>query len=166
MYCENCGLELSDDAQFCPHCGKQIKTNSVATAKGSVANSRNLHHSNALPKNMSVWRLVSGIITLVLAMFVLFQSCAAGLFEIVILNKSIGTIIRPVMIIILIAVGIVSIAARDYRGCNIALIPLCAIGSSIGFIFHKDTFGFIIWAAWFLLLMVAAILSLVLWKKE
>ena len=76
---------------------------------------------------MKTWKLVSGIISIVLFAFVIFQSCAAGISNSLAENGESGGSAGLIVAIILLAGGIVSIATRNgSKGGNIALIVLFA----------------------------------------
>ena len=76
---------------------------------------------------MKTWKLVSGIISIVLFAFVMFQSCAAGISNSLAENGESGGSAGLIVAIILLAGGIVSIATRNgSKGGNIALIVLFA----------------------------------------
>ena len=77
-------------------------------------------------KKMKTWKLVSGILSIVICLFVLFQSCAAGLSNTMQGNGELGGTAGLIVAIMLLAGGIVSIATRKSsgKGGNIALIVL------------------------------------------
>ena len=84
---------------------------------------------------MKTWKLVSGIISIVLFAFVMFQSCAAGISN--------------------------SIATRNgSKGGNIALIVLFALGALCGFTMAGSYADLNVWAAWCLICAVFAAVSL------
>ena len=62
---------------------------------------------------MKTWKLVSGIISIVLFAFVMFQSCAAGISNSLAENGESGGSAGLIVAIILLAGGIVSIATRN-----------------------------------------------------
>ena len=61
---------------------------------------------------MKTWKLVSGILSIILFVFVSFQSCAAGLSNTLQENGEIGGSAGILVAIMLLAGGIVSIATR------------------------------------------------------
>ena len=86
---------------------------------------------------MKTWKLVSGIISIVLFAFVMFQSCAAGISNSLAENGESGGSAGLIVAIILLAGGIVSIATRNgSKGGNIALI---------GFYLHLVHFADLLW---------------------
>ena len=83
---------------------------------------------------MKTWKLVSGIISIVLFAFVIFQSCAAGISN--------------------------SLAENGESGGNIALIVLFALGALCGFTMAGSYADLNVWAAWCLICAVFAAVSL------
>lgn len=83
---------------------------------------------------MKTWKLVSGILSIILFVFVSFQSCAAGISNTLEANGEAGGSAGIVVAILLLAGGIVSIATRNGgKGGNIAIIVLYGIGALLGF---------------------------------
>ena len=104
---------------------------------------------------MKTWKLVSGIISIVLFAFVMFQSCAAGISNSLAENGESGGSAG------LLAGGIVSIATRNgSKGGNIALIVLFALGALCGFTMAGSYADLNVWAAWCLICAVFAAVSL------
>ena len=110
---------------------------------------------------MKTWKLVSGIISIVLFAFVMFQSCAVGVSNSLQSNGESGGSAGLIVAIILLAGGIVSIATRNgSKGGNIALIILFALGSICGFTMAGSYADLNIWAGWCLICVVLAVISL------
>lgn len=115
---------------------------------------------------MRTWKLVSGILSIVLFVFVSFQSCAAGVSNALQENGEVGGSAGVIVAIMLLAGGIVSIATRNgSKGGNIALIVLFGIGTIFGFLLAGSYGDLYIWATWCLICVVLAIVSLVKNKK-
>ena len=115
---------------------------------------------------MKTWKLVSGILSIVLSIFVLFQSCAAGLSNAIESNGEAGGSAGVIVAIMLLAGGIVSIATRKGgKGGNIALIILFGIGAILGFTMAGSYSDLIIWAVWCLICAVLAIVGIIKAKK-
>lgn len=111
---------------------------------------------------MKTWKLVSGIISIVLFVFVTFQSCAAGIVNTMEENGEVGGSAGLIVAIMLMTGGIVSIVTRKGgKGGNIALIVLFAIGALCGFTMAGGCGDLYIWSAWCVLNAVLAIVSLV-----
>lgn len=116
---------------------------------------------------MKNWKLVSGILSIVLCLFVLFQSCAAGLSNALQENGEVGGSAGVIVAIMLLAGGIVSIVTRNGgKGGNIALIVLYGIGALFGFTLAGSYGDLVIWAAWCLICAALAAVSLAKSKKD
>lgn len=118
-------------------------------------------------KKMKTWKLVSGILSIVLFVFVSFQSCAAGVSNTLEANGEVGGSAGIIVAIMLLAGGIVSIATRKgSKGGNIALIILFGIEAVFGFALAGSYSDLKIWAAWCLICAALAIVSLVKRNKN
>ena len=80
---------------------------------------------------MKTWKLVSGILSIIMFVFVTFQSCAAGISNSIEDNGEVGGSAGIIVAIMLLAGGIVSIATRNSKGKggNIAVIVLFGLGA-------------------------------------
>lgn len=115
---------------------------------------------------MKTWKLVSGILSIILCALVSLQSCAAGVSNTLEENGEIGGTAGAIVAIILLAGGIVSIATRKgSKGGNIALIVLFGIGALTGFALAGSYGDLNIWAGWCLICAVLAIVSLIKGNK-
>lgn len=115
---------------------------------------------------MKTWKLVSGILSIVLFVFVTFQSCAAGVANTLEANGEVGGSAGIIVAIMLLAGGIVSIATRKGgKGGNIALIVLFGIGALCGYTMAESYGDLYIWATWCLICAVLAIVSLIKGNK-
>ena len=65
---------------------------------------------------MRVWKLVSGILSIILFAVVMFQSCAAGVVNALEDNGGISGSVGVIVGILMLAGGIVSIATRNKTG--------------------------------------------------
>lgn len=111
---------------------------------------------------MKTWKLVSGILSIVLFFMVTFQSCAAGLGNALAENGEVSGSAGVIVAIMMLVGGIVSIATRSGgKGGNIALIVLFGIGALFGFTLAGSFADLNIWAAWCLICAVLAIVSLI-----
>ena len=103
---------------------------------------------------MKTWKLVSGIISIVLFVIVGFQSCAVGIGNTLQDNGEVA--------IMLLVGGIVSIVTRNgSKGGNIALIVLFGLGALCGFTMGGSYSDLSVWAGWCLICTILAIVSLV-----
>ena len=112
---------------------------------------------------MKVWKLVAGILSIILFVLVLFQSCAAGLSNALQENGEVSGSAGVIVAIMLLAGGIVSIATRKSKGKggNIALIILFGLGALIGFSSYGSFSDLAIWAGWCLINAALAVVALI-----
>lgn len=117
---------------------------------------------------MKVWKLVSGILSIVLFLIVSFQSCAAGISNTLSDNGEVGGSAGVLVAVFLLAGGIVSIATRNSKGKggNIALIILFGLATIIGLALAGSYLDLKIWAAWCAINVVLAIIALVKTPKN
>ena len=111
---------------------------------------------------MKTWKLVSGILSIILFVLVSFQSCAAGLGNAIEENGEVSGTAGLFVAIMLLTGGIVSIATRKGgKGGNIALIILFGIGSLLGYTMAGSYADLKVWATWCLICVVLAVVSLI-----
>ena len=114
---------------------------------------------------MKVWKLVSGILSIVFAVLVFFQSALVGLGNAIQENGEVGGSAGLLVAIVLLVGGIVSIVTRNGgKGGAIALIILFGIGAMMGAAAgsYKDL---TVWAGWCGICAVFALISLFIKKK-
>ena len=99
---------------------------------------------------MKIWKLVSGILSIVLFVFVSFQSCAAGLANSLEENGEISGSAGLIVAVLMLVGGIVSIVTRqsEKKGGNIALIILFGLAALIGFAGSGSFSDLKIWSGW------------------
>lgn len=115
---------------------------------------------------MKTWKLVSGILSIVVFFMVAFQSCAAGIGNAMAENGEASGSAGIIVAIMILSGGIVSIATRKGgKGGNIALIVLFGIGALFGYVLAGSFSDLNIWATWCLINVVLAIVSLIKCKK-
>lgn len=116
---------------------------------------------------MKIWKLVSGIISIVLFMLVAFQSCAAGLANTLQENGEVSGTAGIVLAVLMLAGGITAIATRKSvrKGGNIALIVLFGLAALIGFANRGSFSDLAIWSGWCLLNAALSVVALVTCKK-
>lgn len=116
---------------------------------------------------MKVWKLVAGILSIIMSVFVLFQSSLAGVANTLSDNGEVGGSAGLFVAILLLTGGIVSICVRNSmkKGGNIALIVIFGIASLLGFTFAGSYADLNVWAFWCLVNAVLAIVSLVKMKN-
>lgn len=117
---------------------------------------------------MKVWKLVSGILSIILFVIVTFQSCAAGLSNALEENGDVSGTAGVMVAAFMLAGGIVSIATRksEKNGGNIALIILFGLAALIGFTNYGSFSDLAIWSGWCVINAVLAIVSFISIKKQ
>lgn len=116
---------------------------------------------------MKTWKLVSGILSIVVCLFVLLQSCAAGAANTLAENGEASGSAGLIVAIMMLSGGITSIATRssEGKGGDIALIVLFGIGALFGFVLAGSFSDLRIWAGWCAICAVLAIVSMTKKKK-
>ena len=108
---------------------------------------------------MKIWRLVSGILSIILFALVSLQSCAAGVVNSIEENGQVSGSAGMVVSIMLLTGGITSVVTRNgSKGGCIATMVLYGIGAVCGYLMAGNFGDLYIWATWCL---VCAVLSFV-----
>lgn len=117
---------------------------------------------------MKIWKLVSGILSIVLFALVAFQSCAAGLSNSLSENGEISGSAGFIVAVLMLVGGIVSIVTRksEKKGGNIALIILFGLAALLGASAHGSFTDLMVWAGWCAICAVLAALSLFIGGKK
>ena len=117
---------------------------------------------------MKIWKLVSGILSIVLFVFVAFQSCAAGLSNSLEENGELSGSAGLILAVFMLVGGIVAIATRksEKKGGNIALIILFGLAALIGFAGHGSYSDLVIWSGWCLFNAIIALAGLIIGNKH
>ncbi len=111
---------------------------------------------------MKTWKLVSGILSIILFFMVSFQSCAVGIGNTLSESGEVSGSAGIIVAIMLLSGGIVSIATRNGgKGGNIALIVLFGIAALFGFTLAGSFSDLNIWATWCLINVVLSVIALV-----
>ena len=116
---------------------------------------------------MKIWKLVAGVLSIVLFIIVAFQSCAAGLSNALSENGESSGTVGVLVAILMLTGGIVSIATRKStgKGGNIALIILFGLAALVGFAGHGTYSDLVVWAGWCLINVIVAIIAMITGKK-
>ena len=112
---------------------------------------------------MKVWKLVSGILSIILFVLVTFQSCAAGVVNALEDNGEVSGSAGLLVAVLMLAGGIVSVATRnaEKKGGNIALIVLFGLAALVGFTGFGSFSDLAIWAGWCLINAILAVVAIV-----
>ena len=116
---------------------------------------------------MRIWKLISGILSIVLSVFVLFQASIAGLSNTLEENGESGGTGGLFLAILMLVGGIVSIVVHNKtgKGPNIALMVLYGLAALMGFALAGSYADLRIWAGWCLICAVLALVSLFIKQK-
>lgn len=116
---------------------------------------------------MKTWKLVSGILSIILFCLVSMQSCAVGVANTLGETGEAGGTGGLLVSIALLSGGIVSVATRNNnKGGNIALIVIFGIGAFFGFAMAGSYTDLKIWSTWCIINVILAIISLVCKKPN
>ena len=117
---------------------------------------------------MKVWKLVSGILSIILFVLVTFQSCAAGVSNALEDNGEVSGSAGIILAVFMLAGGIVSIATRNSqgKGGNIALIIMFGLAALIGFANYGSYSDLAIWSGWCLINAILAVVAMISGKKK
>lgn len=148
----------------CPKCGNAMKllggtSGSISTTTANSTKSK----KKTIEYPLATWKLVSGILSMVLFLLVSFQSCAAGIGNAIMNNGESSGSGGIILAMLMLSGGIVSVATRKNigNGGNIALIVLFGIASFIGFATAGSYTDLNIWAFWCLINVILAIIAMV-----
>ena len=116
---------------------------------------------------MKTWKLVAGILSMVLFMIVVFQSCAVGVSNALESSSDVSGSTGILVAILMLTGGIVSVVTRksDGKGGNIALVVLFGLAALLGFTDNGKFADLVVWAGWCLINAVIALIAFIKAKK-
>ena len=116
---------------------------------------------------MKVWKIVSGILSIVFSGIIFMQSAAAGLVNALEDNGSVSGTTGFLVAVFILAAGIVSIATNKKlsKGPSIAIMILCFIAAVMGFVGADSYKDLQIWAGWCAICGIMAIVCMIRGKK-
>lgn len=109
---------------------------------------------------MKIWKLVSGILSIVFSGIVIFQSMAAGAYNALANTGDIGGSAGILVALLMIAGGIVSIVTKNSlkNGGNIALLIVFVLAGLVG-IFNSAVYeDLLIWGIWCIICAAMALI--------
>ena len=117
---------------------------------------------------MKIWKLVSGILSIIFFALVAMQSCDVGVANTLEDSGEVSGSAGILVAVLMLAGGIVSIATRasEKRGGNIALLVLFGLAALLGFSNYGSYSDLAIWSGWCLINAVLAVVALVLGSKQ
>lgn len=116
---------------------------------------------------MKTWKLVAGILSMILFILVVFQSCAVGVSNALESSSDASGSTGILVAILMLTGGIVSVVTRksDSRGGNIALIVLFGLAALFGFTDNGKFTDLVVWASWCLINAVIALIAFIKAKR-
>lgn len=113
-------------------------------------------------------KLVTGILCMAFTIMVLFQSCAAGVFNTLSENGETSGSAGVMLALLMLAGGIVEVATRksEKKGGAVAALILFLLAALFGFTNAGLYADLNIWAAWCLILGVLNLISIFAMKKD
>jgi len=116
---------------------------------------------------MKVAKLVIGIISFVLAMFIMFQSCAAGLSNAMEENGELGGSAGFILAVFAIVAGIIAIVTRNHNGKGaFVAAAFYIVGGLIGLAMAGSYSDLRIWGVIAIVFGVVFIVGTILAKKK
>ena len=109
---------------------------------------------------MRTAKLVFGILSIVLSVMVLFQSCAAGVVDAIQAVGGTSGSAGMIVGVLMLAGGIVNIVTRDSRGGAIACFVLFGLAGVVAELMHGVFMDLIIWGVYCLIVAIINLLSL------
>ena len=116
---------------------------------------------------MKTWKLVAGILSMVIFIMVEFQSCAAGIVNSLGETGEVSGSIGFLCGILILTGGIISVVTRNStkKGGNVALIVIFGLAALMGFAGHGNYSDLVIWSVWALINAILALIAIFLSKK-
>ncbi|NJP39523.1 hypothetical protein HCH52_00395 [Oscillospiraceae bacterium HV4-5-C5C] len=115
---------------------------------------------------MKTTKLIIGIVSLVLTVVVLFQSCAATVGEALEADGSSGGAAGVFVAIMMLIAGIVLLAARQSRGGSIFAFILYLLAGITGLAAHGNYTDLLIWGGLCLLFALLILMDVLTGKKR
>ena len=161
MFCQNCGVQIPGDANVCPNCGNQVASQPVLYQ--TVVSKPTVEEKI---KNFTVWKTVSGILSILIFAFMTLQSCAVNLSASLSNSDDTSGVGGMVVAVFILAAGITSLAGRKSRGANIAILVMSFLGSVAGFATKGMYSDLKFWSIWLAILGVFALLAFIFYKPK
>lgn len=117
---------------------------------------------------MKTWKLVSGILSIILFVLVAFQSCAVGISNTLSESEEISGTAGIIVAILMLTGGIVSISTRKSKkkSADIALIILFCLAAFFGLNLYGSYGDLKIWSYWCLINAIMALIDIIKKRKK
>lgn len=162
MICPKCNREIPDNVKFCPECGETI------APKSSTVEVEPKKELTKTP--FSTWKIVSGILCMVLFAFMMYQVRALTLFNALTGGSDTSGATGFLVGILILAAGIVSVTTRNKGvGANVILLLLYLIGAL--FAIDEGTSGgaykdLVVWGIWCVVCAIITVVCIVKLYKQ
>ena len=154
MYCRKCGKEIADGSAFCPECG----TTQVISAQAQTS-------PTPVKAKGETAKLVIGIISIVLFLIIVLQSCVAGFGNALTENGETSGSAGFMLAVFMLIAGTVALATRKKRSGNIACFVLYLIGGLIDITNASSYKDLNVWAVLCFIFGVLSLIFFILDKK-
>ncbi len=116
---------------------------------------------------MKTWKLVAGILSIILFVVIEVQSCAAGVVNTLEENGGTSGSVGSICGILMLVGGIVSIATRkaEGKGGNVAVFIIYGLAAVIGFAGYGNYSDLIVWSVWAAINALLAFIGILSSKK-
>jgi len=117
---------------------------------------------------MKIWKLVAGILSIIMFFIVSLQSCAAGFVNAVENNGEVSGSAGIFVALGLLVGGIVSICVRKSTGIggNLSLIIIFGLAAFVGFGNYGNFSDLVVWSSWCVINVILAVVSLITSKNN
>ncbi|MBR6018851.1 MAG: hypothetical protein IK055_01375 [Lachnospiraceae bacterium] len=117
---------------------------------------------------MKTWKLVAGILSIILFVIIMVQSCAAGAVNALEKNGGNSGSVGFICGILVLTGGIVSVATRNStgKGGNVALIILFGLAALFGFTGYGNYKDLVVWSFWAAINALIAFVAIINAKKS
>lgn len=117
---------------------------------------------------MKVWKLIAGVLSTVIFVIMMVQSCAAGCLNVLEDNGSSSGTVGFICGLLILAGGIVSIATSKStaKGGNITIIVLFSLAALLGLTGYDNYGDLVIWSIWAMVNVVLAIVGLIVNSRK
>lgn len=110
-FCTKCGQKIENGASFCPNCGANLRYDPGETRKKPAQNAQQVAGDAALQQT----RFIISIVTMIFSFFIIFQSCAAGIYNALESNNQSSGTAGVFLCICWWVAGVVNVAKRASR---------------------------------------------------
>jgi len=115
---------------------------------------------------MKTAKLIIGIISIVLTVIIIFQSCAASIGDALANEGGSSGFVGIMVAVLMLVAGIVAIAARNSKGGGIFCLILYAAAGIVGLAAHGIYTDLVVWGTLCLIFAVIFLVATITYKKQ